>query len=78
MNQKEIEKEIWRSLLVIADNFSDFDKSEYARLRHGLVDDEWDDAYGEPVEPRTSEVHQERFDKALNRVIDIIQKKVYK
>ena len=76
MNQKEIEKEIWRSLLGIAGNFSDFDKPEYARLRHGLVDDEWD-SFFEPVEPRTSKVHQERFDKALNRVIDIIRKKVY-
>jgi len=78
MNQKEIEKAIWCCLLVMADNLSDFDKTEYARLRHGLVDDEWDDAYGEPVEPKTSKVHQERFDKAQNRIINILRKKVYK
>lgn len=76
MNQKEIEKEIWHSMLVLANNFQDFDAPEYGRLRHGLVDDEWDDAYGGTVEPRTSKTHQQRFDKALNRVIEILQKKV--
>ena len=77
MNQKEIEKEIWRSMLCLASNFSDFDAPEYGRLRHGLVNDEWDTLF-EPVEPRTSKVHQQRFDKALNRVIEILSKKVEK
>ena len=78
MNQKEIEKEIWRSLLIIVDNFSDFDAPEYGRLRHGFVDDEWDHAYGEPLEPKTSKAHQERFDKAQQKIVNILRKKVIK
>jgi|SaaInlStandDraft_1057018.scaffolds.fasta_scaffold03702_4 hypothetical protein len=76
MDKKRMEKEIWRSLLVVANNLSDFDKPKYSELKFGLVDDEWDDAYGEPIEPRTTEAHQKRFDSALDRVIQILENKV--
>jgi len=76
MNQKEMEKEIWKSLLVMANNFNDFDAPKYAEIKHGLVDDEWDTIYGEIVEPRTSEAHQQRFERALDRVIQILENKI--
>lgn len=76
MNKKEIEKEIWRSLLVMACNFQDFDAPKYAELRHGLVDDEWDDTYFQTIQPRTTEAHQDRFDRALDRIIEILERKV--
>ena len=76
MNQKEMEKEIWKSLLVMANNFNDFDAPKYAEIKHGLVDDEWDDAYGDSVEPRTTIAHQVRFERALDRVIQILENKV--
>ena len=76
MNRKEMEKEIWKSLLVMACNFHDFDKPKHAELRDGLVDDEWDDTYGETIQPRTTQAHQDRFDRALDRIIEILENKV--
>ena len=73
-----MEKEIWRSLLVMAWNFQDFDAPKHAELRNGLVDDEWDDTYGETIQPRTTQAHQDRFDKALDTIITILEKKVKK
>ena len=73
MNQREMEKEIWGSLATFAYNFHDFDRHEYERLRHGHENDDWDYPNAQPL---SSEKHQERFDRALNRVIEIIQKKV--
>lgn len=32
MNQREIEKEIWRSLLVVVENFEDFDSTTHIQL----------------------------------------------
>ena len=72
MNQREIEKEIWRSLLTMAANLYDFDRAEFERLRHGHEDDDWDWPGARPI---STEKHQERFDRALNRVTEIIQRK---
>jgi len=57
----------------IAYNFHDFDRAVYEELRNGHEDDDWDCPNAQPL---SSEKHQERFDRALNRVIEIIQKKV--
>ena len=76
MNKKEMQREIWNSLLVMALNFNDFDPAKYGELRHGLFDDEWDDTYGETIEPRTTKAHQKRFDIALEEIIKILQNKV--
>ena len=76
MNRKKMEKEIWKSLLVMASNFGDFDRPKLAELKHGLVDDEWDDTYGESIEPKTTKAHQKRFERALDRVIETLEKKV--
>ncbi len=75
MNQKEIEKEIWRSMVVMAYNFQDFDRQVFENLRNGHIDDDWDYPDAEPL---SSKAHQERFDKALNRVVEILSKKVEK
>ena len=72
MNQREMEKEIWASLLTMARNFWDYDRAELERLRHGHGDDDWDRRTAQPL---TTEKHQERFDRALNRVVEIIQRK---
>ena len=76
MNKKEMKKEIWNSLLVVAYNFNDFDAPKYAEIRNGLVDDEWDETYGETVQPRTTKPHQKRFDIALEEIIQTIENKV--
>tara|TARA_R100000479_G_scaffold32239_1_gene13059 strand:- start:156 stop:386 length:231 start_codon:yes stop_codon:yes gene_type:complete len=76
MNRKEMEKEIWRSLLVVACNLNDFDAPKYNEIKYGFIDDEWDCAYSDPIKPRTSKAHQKRFDKALDRVIEILQNRV--
>ena len=76
MNKKEMKKEIWNSLLVMAYNFNDFDAPKFGELRHGLIDDEWDDTYGETVQPRTTKAHQKRFDRALEEIIQTIENKV--
>jgi len=78
MNKKEMKGEIWNSLLVMALNFSDFDAPKYGELRHGLVDDEWDDTYFKTIEPRTTKAHQKRFDIALEEIIEFLEKKVSK
>ena len=72
MNQRDIEKQIWGSLLTMARNLYEFDRAEYERLRHGFEDDEWD---WRDAQPLTSERRQERFDRALNRVIGMIRRK---
>ena len=72
MNQREMEKEIWRSLLTMAENFYDFDRSKYEELKHGL---NWEKArYDEGIPRRWSQStpKQRRFDRALNRVVEII------
>ena len=76
MNQREMEKEIWRSLLTMAENFYDFDRSKYEQLKHGL---NWEKArYDEGIPRRSQAVTptQRRFDRALNRVVEIIGRKV--
>jgi len=73
MNQREIEKQIWDSLLTMARNLYDFDRAEYERLRHGHEDDDWDMRDARPL---STEKHQERFDRALRRVVEIIERKV--
>jgi len=70
MNQREMEKKIWDSLLTIARNLRDFDRVEYERLRHGLRYPKWED-----TPPLSTEKHQARFDRALARVVQIIQRK---
>jgi hypothetical protein len=65
-----MEKEIWGNLLTISRNFYDFDRAEYERLRNGHDDWDWPDA-----QPLSTEKHQERFDRALNRVAEIIERK---
>ena len=54
MNQREIEKEIWASLLVVVENLEDFDPSLYEQL----------------------EFEGRKFDKALDRVAELLAKKV--
>jgi len=63
--QREMEKEIWNALSVIVDNFQDFDPSVYYGLKYGAEDED------EP--PTTSKSHQDRFDRALDRVWEIIE-----
>ena len=73
MNQREMEKHIWGSLLTMAANLYDFDRAEFERLRHGHEDEmTWDRLDARPI---STEKHQERFDRALNRVVEIIQRK---
>ena len=72
MNQREMEKQIWGSLLTMATHLHDFDRAEYERLRHGHEDDNWD---WRDAQPLSTEKHQERFDRALHRVVQIIQRK---
>ena len=71
-----MEKKIWKCLYVMACNFNDFDARAYAEIKYGLIDDEWDTTYGEIVEPRTTQAHQLRFERAIDRVIEIIEKKI--
>ena len=73
MNQREMEKQIWSSLHIMAAEFYQFDSAEFERLRNGHQDDNWDYPDAQPL---TTEKHQERFDKALIRVTEIIQRKV--
>jgi len=72
MNQKEMESEIWVLLGDIVTNLEDFDGRGYHRLRHGM-----ETLWGMEVETTTT-THQQRFDRALNRVFEIIQEKVNK
>lgn len=72
MNQREMEKQIWGSLLTMARNLYDFDRAEYERLRHGHEDDDWD---WPDARPRTTIKHAMRFDRALDRVVEIIERK---
>ena len=74
MNQREMEKQIWNSLLTMARNLYDFDRAEFERLRNGHEDEmTWDRRDAQPL---STEKHQERFDRALNRVIGMISRKV--
>ncbi len=60
MNQRDMEKEIWKSLLVIVENFEDFDNRVYLELYH----------IGEETN-RPSQMYA-----ALDRVAALISKKV--
>jgi len=73
MDQREMEKQIWKSLLTMARNLYDFDRDEFERLRHGHEHDTWDRFDSRPL---STETHQKRFDRALGRVIAIIAGKV--
>ena len=73
MNQREMEKQIWGSLLTMARNLYDFDRAEYERLRHGHEDEMTWDLPG--ARPRTTIKHAMRFDRARDRVVEIIERK---
>jgi len=69
MNQKELEKLIWKNVVVYLQNLDDLDGAFYEALRNGVY---FEEMFGDDLEPigdPVTEAHQNRFDIVLQTVI---------
>ena len=68
MNMKEVEKLIWKNVVVYLQNLDDLDTYFYGALRNGFdIDEQWE--WSESIGFPATEAHQNRFDTALQNAM---------